>query len=124
MAENVQKEKGLIEFVERKRDWHGRFGTYVYRVLHVVAATARKGAEQASNHKGRRIKKHSTTGQGVLWPLIAGNPVSEKTSSTAFCSVVGPRDQARLCLGVLSSLVEAALYLDSEPRVCTGDNAA
>ena len=68
MAENVQKEKGLIEFVERKRDWHGRVGTCVYRVLHVVAAMARKGAEQASNHKGRRIKKHSTTEQGVLWP--------------------------------------------------------
>jgi hypothetical protein len=26
------KEKGLVEFVERKRDWHGRFGAYVYRM--------------------------------------------------------------------------------------------
>jgi hypothetical protein len=34
------------------------------------------------------------------------------------------RDQTRLCLGVLSSLVEAALPFDPEPRLCTGDNAA
>jgi DNA-binding transcriptional ArsR family regulator len=27
---HLLKERGLIEFVERKRDWHGRFGAYVY----------------------------------------------------------------------------------------------
>ena len=29
---HLLKEKGLVEFVERKRDWHGRFGAYVYRM--------------------------------------------------------------------------------------------
>ena len=58
---HLLKEKGLIEFVERRRDWHGRFGAYVYRVVHIVAATARKGA-QAATSKGRRRKKRSTTG--------------------------------------------------------------
>jgi DNA-binding transcriptional ArsR family regulator len=61
---HLLKEKGLIEFVERKRDWHGRFGAYIYRVLHVVAATARKGAEEASNRRERRRKKRPTTGHG------------------------------------------------------------
>ena len=61
---HLLKDKGLIEFVERKRDWHGRFGAYVYRVLHVVAATARKGADEVINRKGRRRKKYSTTGHG------------------------------------------------------------
>ncbi len=58
---HLLKEKGLIEFVERRRDWHGRFGAYVYRVVHIVAATARKGT-QAATSKGRRRKKRSTTG--------------------------------------------------------------
>ncbi len=58
----------LIEFVERKRDWHGRFGAYVYRVLHIVAATARKGAKIASpkvaSPKEKRRKTRATTGHG------------------------------------------------------------
>jgi DNA-binding transcriptional ArsR family regulator len=61
---HLLKEKGLIEFVERKRDWHGRFGAYVYRVVHIAAATARKGAEAVSSKGGRRRKKSSTTGHG------------------------------------------------------------
>jgi hypothetical protein len=65
------KEKGLIEFVERKRDWHGRFGAYLYRVVHIAAAAARKGAAAAvtttptPKAKGRR-KTRSTTGHGGL----------------------------------------------------------
>ncbi len=61
---HLLKERGLIEFVERKRDWHGRFGAYVYRVLHIAASkSARKGAERVSS-KGRRRKKRPTTGHG------------------------------------------------------------
>ena len=52
---HLLKEKGLIEFVERKRDGRGRFGAYLYRVLHVAAATAARG----KTRMGRR-----TTGQG------------------------------------------------------------
>lgn len=60
------KEKGLIEFVERKRDWHGRFGAYVYRVVHIAAVAARKGVDMASSRGRQRStnKKHPTTGQG------------------------------------------------------------
>jgi DNA-binding transcriptional ArsR family regulator len=61
---HLLREKGLIEFVERRRDWHGRFGAYVYRVVHIVAATARKGAEAAGSRKGRRRKNRPTTGHG------------------------------------------------------------
>jgi DNA-binding transcriptional ArsR family regulator len=64
---HLLKEKGLIEFVERKRDWHGRFGAYVYRVVHIAAAAARKGATAASittKGKGRRRRKSLTTGHG------------------------------------------------------------
>jgi DNA-binding transcriptional ArsR family regulator len=65
---HLLREKGLVEFVERKRDWHGRFGAYVYRVLHIVAATARKGAERA-NPKARRGKRRRTTGHaGTVAP--------------------------------------------------------
>jgi DNA-binding transcriptional ArsR family regulator len=58
---HLLKEKGLVEFVERKRDWHGRFGAYVYRVLHIAAATARRGDEGPSS-KGRRGQRRRTTG--------------------------------------------------------------
>jgi DNA-binding transcriptional ArsR family regulator len=58
------KEKGLIEFVERKRDWHGRFGAYLYRVVHIAAAAARKGLEVDSSSKERRRKNRPTTGHG------------------------------------------------------------
>ena len=54
---HLLKEKGLVEFVERKRDGRGRFGAYLYRVLHVAAATARGGAK-----KGRAAA--TTTGHG------------------------------------------------------------
>jgi DNA-binding transcriptional ArsR family regulator len=59
---HLLKEKGLIEFVERKRDWHGRFGAYLYRVVHIAAATTRKMAQEVADRKGRRRKKSSTTG--------------------------------------------------------------
>jgi DNA-binding transcriptional ArsR family regulator len=68
---HLLKEKGLVEFVERKRDWHGRFGSYVYRVLHIAAAAARKGAT-ATGHKGRRRKKRPTTGHGSRVAPIKG----------------------------------------------------
>jgi DNA-binding transcriptional ArsR family regulator len=60
---HLLKEKGLVEFVERKRDWHGRFGAYLYRVVHIAAATSRKAAQEVvADRKGRRRKKRPTTG--------------------------------------------------------------
>ena len=60
---HLLKEKGLVEFVERKRDWHGRFGAYLYRVLHIVAATASKGT-RATGRQGRDTRTRPTTGHG------------------------------------------------------------
>jgi DNA-binding transcriptional ArsR family regulator len=68
---HLLKEKGLVEFVERKRDWRGRFGAYVYRVVHIAAATARKRAEGVSR-KERRRKKRPTTGHGGPMVPIKG----------------------------------------------------
>jgi DNA-binding transcriptional ArsR family regulator len=68
---HLLKERGLIEFVERKRDWHGRFGAYLYRVLHIAAVATRKGAE-ATARKGRRRKKRPTTGHGGRVAPIKG----------------------------------------------------
>ncbi len=65
---HLLKAKGLVEFVERKRDRHGRFGAYVYRLLHVAALTAEglKGrAERGGSPRRRRgSKKRPTTGHG------------------------------------------------------------
>ena len=76
---HLLKERGLIEFVERKRDWHGRFGAYLYRVLHIAAVATRKGAE-ATGRKGRRRKKRPTTGHGgPMAPYIGQTKRQEDT---------------------------------------------
>jgi DNA-binding transcriptional ArsR family regulator len=61
---HLLKERGLVEFVERKRDWHGRFGAYVYRVVHIAAATAKLKVAEGAGRKERRRKKRPTTGHG------------------------------------------------------------
>jgi DNA-binding transcriptional ArsR family regulator len=61
---HLLKERGLVEFVERRRDNRGRFGAYLYRVLHVAAAATARGRAK----KGRP----TTTGLGDGWPLIGG----------------------------------------------------
>jgi hypothetical protein len=61
---HLLKEKGLIEFVERKRDWHGRFGAYVYRVVHIAVVAVRKGADMTDDRERRPRRKHTTTGHG------------------------------------------------------------
>lgn len=63
---HLLKEKGLVEFVKRKRDAKGRYGAYLYRVVHIVAATARgdKGRKAERRAQRRRSKKSSTTGHG------------------------------------------------------------
>ncbi len=62
---HLLKEKGLIEFVERKRDSRGRFGAYLYKVVHILTATAR-GETKRTEDRPRRIgsKKRPTTGHG------------------------------------------------------------
>ena len=63
---HLLRQLGLVEFVERRRDKRGRFGAYIYRLVHIVAATARQGAEKAERRLLRRrgSKKSSTTGHG------------------------------------------------------------
>jgi DNA-binding transcriptional ArsR family regulator len=56
---HLLKERGLVEFVERRRDNRGRFGAYLYRVLHLAAAAAARGGAK----KGRGFFA-ATTGHG------------------------------------------------------------
>ena len=69
---HLLKEKGLVEFVERKRDGRGRFGAYLYKVLHVAAASARGGAKKgraATGHGGRVAPNRGRTKQREVTPL-------------------------------------------------------
>jgi DNA-binding transcriptional ArsR family regulator len=60
---HLLRERGLIEFVKRKRDARGRFGAYLYRVLHIVAATTKgEAARTGRRSQGRGSKKRPTTG--------------------------------------------------------------
>lgn len=61
-----------MEFVERRRDDGGRFGAYLYRVLHVAAATARGGAKKGratTGHGGRVAPNRGRTKQREDTPL-------------------------------------------------------
>jgi DNA-binding transcriptional ArsR family regulator len=70
---HLLREKGLVEFVERKRDGRGRFGAYLYRVLHVAAATAKgktkKGRPATTGHGGRVGPNRGRTKQREGTPL-------------------------------------------------------
>ncbi len=58
---HLLKEKGLVEFVERRRDGRGRFGAYLYRVLHLAAAATARATARGGAKKGRAA---TTTGHG------------------------------------------------------------
>ena len=70
---HLLKEKGLVEFVERRRDGRGRFGAYLYRLLHVAAATARGGAKKGrattTGHGGRVAPNRGRTKRQEATPL-------------------------------------------------------
>jgi DNA-binding transcriptional ArsR family regulator len=65
---HLLKEKGLVEFVERKRDWPGWLGASVSGVVHIAAAAARMGAAAAASTTSKGSKGHrknrATTGHG------------------------------------------------------------
>src|SRR5829696_4391869 len=59
---HLLEELGLVEFVERLRDGRGRFGAYVYRLVHIAIVAARGGAEEAGRGgRARRGSKKSST---------------------------------------------------------------
>ncbi len=55
---HLLKELGLIEFVERRRQ-QGRFSSYLYRVLHIVATTGH-GSRLGNGRSNKRRTKPST----------------------------------------------------------------
>ena len=70
---HLLKDKGLVEFVERRRDGRGRFGAYLYRLLHVAAAAARGGAKKGrpatTGHGGRVAPNRGRTKRQEGTPL-------------------------------------------------------
>ncbi len=79
---HLLKEKGLIEFVERKRDWHGRFGAYVYRVVHIAVVAARKGVDMASSSSSQRRSKKRTTTTGHGGPMASNKSLTKPNQLT------------------------------------------
>ena len=57
---HLLRELGLIEFVERRRN-HGRFSSYLYRVLHIVLTTGHGKPVGSSRSNKRRTKQLRTT---------------------------------------------------------------
>jgi DNA-binding transcriptional ArsR family regulator len=50
---HLLKERGLVEFVERRRH-KGRFSSYLYRVVHIVSTSS-----STTGHGGRAVKGRS-----------------------------------------------------------------
>jgi DNA-binding transcriptional ArsR family regulator len=65
---HLLKERGLIEFLERRRN-KGRFSSYLYRVLHIV---------------------HTTTGHGS--PLIKRDPIYRRTKRSVTPPISPPKE--------------------------------
>jgi DNA-binding transcriptional ArsR family regulator len=65
---HLLKERGLIEFVERRRDRKGRFLSWVYRIAHVAAAAERirerreKGGLSGAKTKATGVSRAEKTG--------------------------------------------------------------
>ncbi len=58
------KERGLIEFVERRRH-KGRFSSYLYRIVHIVSSSS--SASTTTGH-GRRLVKRRSIYKGTKPP--------------------------------------------------------
>jgi DNA-binding transcriptional ArsR family regulator len=75
---HLLKEKGLIEFVERRRH-KGRFSSYLYRVVHIISTSTstspttghgRRAVRRGSIYKGTKPPKnppHSPPKEGYEW---------------------------------------------------------
>jgi DNA-binding transcriptional MocR family regulator len=74
---HLLKERGLIEFVERRRH-KGRFSSYLYRIVHIVSTSStspttghgRRAVRRGSIYKGTKPPKnppHSPTKEGYEW---------------------------------------------------------
>jgi DNA-binding transcriptional ArsR family regulator len=77
---HLLKELGLVEFVERKRDSQGRFGAYLYRVLHIIASKTRTTGHPRPmaplNRKTRRSNNPPTPKRSVTedYEWLFGDP--------------------------------------------------
>jgi DNA-binding transcriptional ArsR family regulator len=98
---HLLREKGLVEFIERRRDWHGRFGAYVYRVVHIAAATARKGAEAVRRKGGRRRRAYATTGHGG--PVASNKRQTKRHEDTPLPPKGGVKEGYQWLFGDFSS---------------------
>jgi DNA-binding transcriptional ArsR family regulator len=57
---HVLKRKGLVEFVERRRN-RGRYSSYLYRVVHIVRTTGHGPRVEGRSLYKRELKDYRTT---------------------------------------------------------------
>ncbi len=68
---HLLKDLGLIEFVERRRNREGKFGAYLYRVLHIISSASSK----TTGHAGPMAPLNRKTKR-------SNNPLTPKKSVT------------------------------------------
>ena len=86
---HLLKEKGLIEFVERRRH-KGRFSSYLYRIVHIVSTTTGHGrrlVKRGSIYKGTKPSTNppnSPLKEGYEWLFKEkADPISEAQQKRA-----------------------------------------
>ncbi len=87
---HLLKNLGLIEFVERKRDGRGKFGAYVYRILHIAASASSKTTGHPRpmaplNRKTRRSNNPLTPKRPITesYGWLFGDPASPEQNREA-----------------------------------------
>lgn len=109
---HLLKDLGLIEFVERTRDKRGRFGAYLYRLVHIVVATARQGVNKAERWaRGRRGSKKSLTTTGHGSPMASNKRLTKRQEDTPIPPKNDPKSGYRWLFGE-----EATDQADKEHR--------
>jgi DNA-binding transcriptional ArsR family regulator len=75
---HLLKDRGLIEFVERRRNNRGRFSSYLYRVVHISATTGYGGLGVKRDPNIKRTKRSVTppispSKEGYDWLFDGGS---------------------------------------------------
>jgi DNA-binding transcriptional ArsR family regulator len=85
---HLLKERGLVEFVERRRH-KGRFSSYLYRIVHILSTTGHRGraVKRGSIYKGTKPSNnppHSPPKEGYEWLFKEKvDPISEAQQKRA-----------------------------------------
>jgi DNA-binding transcriptional MocR family regulator len=90
---HLLKERGLIEFVERRRH-KGRFSSYLYRVVHIVSTSSSTSTSPTTGH-GRRAVRRGSIYKGTKPPKNSPHSPPKEGYEWLFNEKEDPKSEAQ-----------------------------